>query len=78
MERDYERAAEAYMEAKSQSNAEAMLKLGYMHEHGEGLPLDHHLAKRYYDQAKVANLVGNKECEALGMTSIPSPFGPII
>ncbi|XP_043813553.1 ERAD-associated E3 ubiquitin-protein ligase component HRD3A isoform X2 [Manihot esculenta] len=78
VERDYERAAEAYMEAKCRSNAEAMLKLGYMHEHGEGLPLDHHLAKRYYDQAKVANLVGNKECEALGMTSIPSPFGPII
>lgn len=22
-----------------------------MHEHGQGLPLDLHLAKRYYDQA---------------------------
>ena len=22
-----------------------------MHEHGEGLPFDLHLAKRYYDQA---------------------------
>lgn len=50
-ERDYERAAEAYMHAHSQSNAQAMFNLGYMHEHGQGLPLDLHLAKRYYDQA---------------------------
>ncbi|EPS72120.1 hypothetical protein M569_02635, partial [Genlisea aurea] len=50
-ERDYDRAAEAYMHAKSQSNAQAMFNLGYMHEHGKGLPLDLHLAKRYYDQA---------------------------
>lgn len=50
-ERDYERAAEAYMHAKSQSNAQAMFNLGYMHEHGQGLPFDLHLAKRYYDQA---------------------------
>lgn len=45
------RAAEAYMYAKSQSNAQAMFNLGYMHEHGEGLPFDLHFAKRYYDQA---------------------------
>ena len=50
-ERDYERAAEACMHAQSQSNAQAMFNLGYMHEHGQGLPLDLHLAKRYYDQA---------------------------
>lgn len=50
-QRDYERAAEAYMHARSQSNAQAMFNLGYMHEHGQGLPLDLHLAKRYYDQA---------------------------
>ncbi|CAM8971569.1 unnamed protein product [Rhodiola kirilowii] len=50
-ERDYARAADAYMHAKSQSNAQAMFNLGYMHEHGEGLPLDLHLAKRYYDEA---------------------------
>ncbi|KAL3512171.1 hypothetical protein ACH5RR_024888 [Cinchona calisaya] len=50
-ERDYDRAAEAYMHAKSQSNAQAMFNLGYMHEHGQGLPFDLHLAKRYYDQA---------------------------
>jgi len=45
------RAAEAYMHAKSQSNAQAMFNLGYMHEHGQGLPFDLHLAKRYYDEA---------------------------
>ncbi|KAL6584426.1 ERAD-associated E3 ubiquitin-protein ligase component hrd3a [Orobanche minor] len=50
-DRDYDRAAEAYMHAKSQSNAQGMFNLGYMHEHGQGLPLDLHLAKRYYDQA---------------------------
>ena len=49
--RDYERAAEAYMHARSQSNAQAIFNIGYMHEHGQGLPLDLHLAKRYYDQA---------------------------
>ncbi|KAK1325266.1 hypothetical protein QJS10_CPA01g00393 [Acorus calamus] len=50
-EKDYEHAAEAYMHAQSQSNAQAMFNLGYMHEHGHGLPFDLHLAKRYYDQA---------------------------
>ncbi|KAI3976962.1 hypothetical protein MKX01_008820 [Papaver californicum] len=50
-ERDYDRAAEAYLHAKSQSNAQAIFNLGYMHEHGQGRPLDLHLAKRYYDQA---------------------------
>ncbi|CAI9786898.1 unnamed protein product [Fraxinus pennsylvanica] len=49
--RDYVRAAEAYMLAKSQSNAQAIFNLGYMHEHGLGLPFDLHLAKRYYDHA---------------------------
>lgn len=39
------------MHAKSQSNAQAMFNLGYMYEHGQGLPFDLHLAKRYYDQA---------------------------
>lgn len=43
------------MHAKSQSNAQAMFNLGYMHEHGQGLPLDLHLAKRYYDQALEAD-----------------------
>ncbi|GAB4850582.1 ERAD-associated E3 ubiquitin-protein ligase component hrd3a [Ancistrocladus abbreviatus] len=49
--KDYDRAAEAYMHAKSQSNAQAMFNLGCMHERGQGLPYDLHLAKRYYDQA---------------------------
>lgn len=39
------------MHAKSQANAQAIFNLGYMHEHGQGLPFDLHLAKRYYDQA---------------------------
>lgn len=39
------------MHAKSQANAQAIFNLGYMHEHGQGLPYDLHLAKRYYDQA---------------------------
>lgn len=30
---------------------QALFNLGYMHEHGEGLPLDLHLAKRRYDEA---------------------------
>lgn len=39
------------MHAQSQSNAQAMFNLGYMHKHVEGLPRDLHLVKRYYDQA---------------------------
>ncbi|KAL2607406.1 hypothetical protein R1flu_025979 [Riccia fluitans] len=50
-EKDLERAAEAYNRARLQQNAQAMFNLGYMHEHGVGLPMDLHLAKRYYDQA---------------------------
>ncbi|KAF2298424.1 hypothetical protein GH714_023543 [Hevea brasiliensis] len=61
MERDYERAAEAYMHAKSQSNAQAMFNLGYMHEHGQGLPFDLHLAQRYYDQAQEVKMMGSSE-----------------
>ncbi|KAJ7526127.1 hypothetical protein O6H91_17G083700 [Diphasiastrum complanatum] len=51
-DKDLERAAEAYMLARAQQNAQAMFNLGYMHERGFGLPLDFHLAKRYYDQAR--------------------------
>ncbi|CAA6661823.1 unnamed protein product [Spirodela intermedia] len=50
-EKDYERAAEAYRHAQHQINPQAMFNLGYMYEHGLGLPFDPHLAKRYYDQA---------------------------
>lgn len=49
--KDLARAAEAYRRAQVQANAQAMFNLGYMHEHGLGLPLDFHLAKRYYDEA---------------------------
>lgn len=45
------RAAEAYMYAKSQLNAQAMFNLGYMHEYGQGLSFDLNLAKSYYNQA---------------------------
>lgn len=43
------------MHAKAQSNAQAMFNLGFMYEHGQGLPFDLHLAKRYYDQALEAD-----------------------
>ncbi|XP_002989053.2 ERAD-associated E3 ubiquitin-protein ligase component HRD3A [Selaginella moellendorffii] len=49
--KDLDRAAEAYMRARLQFNAQAMYNIGYMHEHGLGLPKDFHLAKRYYDLA---------------------------
>ncbi|CAH8334543.1 unnamed protein product [Eruca vesicaria subsp. sativa] len=50
-EKDFVLAAEAYMYAKSQLNAQAMFNLGYMHEYGQGLPFDLSLAKSYYNQA---------------------------
>eukprot|EP00246_Nothoceros_aenigmaticus_P013956 TRINITY_DN5091_c0_g1_i1.p1 TRINITY_DN5091_c0_g1~~TRINITY_DN5091_c0_g1_i1.p1 ORF type:complete len:694 (+),score=139.60 TRINITY_DN5091_c0_g1_i1:189-2270(+) len=53
--RDLARAAEAYRQAEAHKNAQAMFNLGYMHEHGLGLPLDFYLAKRYYDQALEAD-----------------------
>jgi TPR repeat protein len=31
--------------------AQAMFNLGWMHEHGVGIPQDLHLAKRYYDMS---------------------------
>lgn len=51
VEKDLEKAVEAYRRAQLQQNAQAMFNLGYMYEHGLGLPKDLHLAKRYYDQA---------------------------
>ncbi|XP_024403374.2 ERAD-associated E3 ubiquitin-protein ligase component HRD3A isoform X2 [Physcomitrium patens] len=50
-EKNLDRAAEAYRKAQLQQNSQAMFNLGYMYEHGLGLPKDFHLAKRYYDQA---------------------------
>ena len=46
-----ERAADAYRRAREKRSAQAMFNLGFMHEHGLGLPRDLHLAKRYYDEA---------------------------
>jgi TPR repeat protein len=34
---------------------QALYNLGYMHEFGIGLPLDLHLAKRYYDESLTAD-----------------------
>ncbi|CAI7873437.1 unnamed protein product, partial [Closterium sp. NIES-54] len=48
--RDLQRAAEAYWRAREKGSAHAMFNLGFMHEHGMGLPRDLHLAKRFYDQ----------------------------
>lgn len=52
------RAADAYTHAKAQKNAQAMFNLGYMYEHGLGLPLDLYLAKRYYDESLQADRNG--------------------
>ncbi len=32
-------------------HTQAMFNMGYMHEYGYGVPMDLHLAKRYYDEA---------------------------
>ncbi|KAA0197914.1 hypothetical protein HAZT_HAZT007241 [Hyalella azteca] len=50
---DYEAAAAHYrLASEQQRNAQAMFNLGYMHEQGQGLNQDMHLAKRFYDQAR--------------------------
>ena len=49
--KDLERAVEAYRRAEDKQSSQALFNLGYMHERGLGLPLDLHLAKRYYDRA---------------------------
>jgi len=50
-EPDFKQAAYHYKKATEHMNTQAMFNLGYMHEHGIGLPQDFHLAKRYYDKA---------------------------
>lgn len=46
----------AYRRASDLFSHEAMYNLGYMYEHGEGVPApDWHLAKRFYDLAAVTN-----------------------
>ena len=44
-------AAHEYQRAVELRSAQAMFNLGVMHQTGTGLPLDLHLAKRYYDMA---------------------------
>lgn len=48
---DYSVAANEYRLAADASNPQAMFNLGWMHEHGVGLPVDLFLAKRFYDSA---------------------------
>jgi SEL1 protein len=46
-----ERAVAFYQAASARRDPEATFALGYMHQHGLGVPIDAHLAKRYYDLA---------------------------
>jgi SEL1 protein len=46
-----ERAVAFYQAASARRDPEATFALGYMHQHGLGVPVDAHLAKRYYDLA---------------------------
>uniref|UniRef100_A0A0A9Z5Z6 Protein sel-1 1 n=1 Tax=Lygus hesperus TaxID=30085 RepID=A0A0A9Z5Z6_LYGHE len=49
---DYEAAANQYRLASNQiGNPQALFNIGYMHEHGLGMPRDLSLAKRFYDLA---------------------------
>ncbi|CEF61903.1 BcDNA.LD23587 [Strongyloides ratti] len=55
-DKDYKEAAEQYkLAADKFANSQALFNLGYMYEHGLGLPKDLHLAKRLYDQAVEMN-----------------------
>ncbi|EIN06738.1 HCP-like protein [Punctularia strigosozonata HHB-11173 SS5] len=52
----YEKAAGYYRSAAdTQVSALAMWNLGWMYENGLGVPMDFHLAKRYYDLALITN-----------------------
>jgi SEL1 protein len=52
----YEKAAAFYRAAAdTHLSALAMWNLGWMYEHGRGVPRDFHLAKRYYDLALETN-----------------------
>lgn len=52
-ETKYEIAAHHYKKASETKNGQALFNLGYMHQTGQGLPQDFHLAKRFYDDAKL-------------------------
>ena len=44
---DLKKAAKFYRMASDKQNAQSMFNLGYMHQHGQGLPQDFDLAKRF-------------------------------
>ncbi len=48
-------AATHYRTAADMGSGRALYNLGTMHEHGDGLPVDFPLAKRYYDMALAAD-----------------------
>lgn len=48
---DFEQAAAHYRVATALGSPQAMFNLGWHYQYGVGLPVDFHLAKRYYDQA---------------------------
>eukprot|EP00656_Telonema_subtile_P047194 TRINITY_DN5406_c0_g1_i1.p1 TRINITY_DN5406_c0_g1~~TRINITY_DN5406_c0_g1_i1.p1 ORF type:complete len:464 (-),score=130.15 TRINITY_DN5406_c0_g1_i1:265-1656(-) len=50
-EPDYGKAAAHYRTAADQKNPQAMFNMGFLHQMGQGLPQDLHLAKRFYDLA---------------------------
>ncbi|TIB70802.1 hypothetical protein E3Q24_02686 [Wallemia mellicola] len=53
---NYEKAAALYLNsADTHSSALALWNVGWMYEHGKGLPMDYNLAKRYYDMALEVN-----------------------
>ncbi|GMM56358.1 ubiquitin ligase complex subunit [Maudiozyma humilis] len=47
----YDKAFSLYQSAALKYSSQAIWNLGYMYEYGLGVPVDFHLAKRYYDQA---------------------------
>jgi TPR repeat protein len=48
---DFEQATAHYRVATTLGSPQAMFNLGWHYQYGVGLPVDFHLAKRYYDQA---------------------------
>lgn len=59
---DYEAAADAYLLAAENRDAQAMFNMGFMYQRGLGVPRDLHLAKRYYDMT---------------LTSAPDSYVPV-
>lgn len=55
---DKKKAASMYLLAEKQGSSIAMFNLGYMYETGAGVPVDFHLAKRFYDLSLKTQPVG--------------------